>query len=117
MKDYYNTFVDLSLQQCKKSDYADKLKVKKNNVAFKKLNSMQEEMKQNVSEEIWFALLNHKDDRVKVNAASFCLKFKILVEQAVLTLEKVKDCSDDSTISFSAKMVLKLYRDGSLFRT
>ena len=115
MKDYYSTFVELSLQQCKKSDYGDKRKVKRNNVAFTKLNSMQEEMKQNFSEEKLCALLNHEDDRVKVNAAVFCLKFNILLEKAVLTLEKIRDGLDDSTISFSAEMTLKLYRDGSLF--
>ncbi len=115
MMDYYNTFVELALQQCRKSDYADKQKVKRNNVAFTKLNSMQEEMRQNFGEEQWCALLNHEDDRVKVNAAVFCLKFKVLVEQAVFTLEKIKDGSDDSTISFSAKMTLQLYREGTLF--
>ncbi|MBE5791575.1 MAG: DUF2019 domain-containing protein [Clostridiales bacterium] len=114
MKDYYNTFVDLSLQGCKKDDYADKQKVKKNNAAFKKLYSMQDEMRQNVSEEIWYKLLNHEDDRVKVHAATFCLKINILVEQAIVTLEKIRDDSGDSTISFSAKMVLQLYKDGSL---
>ena len=34
MKDYYNTFVDLSLQGCKKDDYADKQKVKKKQCSF-----------------------------------------------------------------------------------
>ena len=115
MKDFYSLFVYLSLQQCKRSDYADKQKVKRNNVAFTKLNSIQKELRQNFGEEQWCALLNHEDDRVKVNAAVFCLKFKLLIEQAVLTLETVRDSSDDSTISFSAKMALQLYRDGSLF--
>ena len=55
-------------------------------------------------------LLNHKDDRVKVNAASFCLKSKILVEKSTIALKKVIDNSDDSTMCFSAKMLLKKYQ-------
>ena len=50
MKDYYNLFVELSLQQCAQSDYANKPKVKKHNVASKKLKKLQDEMKQNASE-------------------------------------------------------------------
>ena len=107
MKDYYNLFVELSLQQCTKNDYANKLKVKKHNAASKKLNKLQEEMKQNVSEDILYVLLNHEDDRVKVNAAAFCLQSEILVDQSVRSLEKVINGSADSTICFSAKMVLK----------
>ena len=107
MKDYYKLFVELSLQQCTKNDYANKQKVKKHNVASKKLNELQNEMKQNVSEDILYVLLNHEDDRVKVNAASFCLQSEILIEKAVLTLKKIIDVSDDSTICFSAKMLLQ----------
>lgn len=110
MKDYYSLFVELSLQTCTKNDYANKLKVKKHNAALKKLNKLQDEMKQNVNEEIWCALLDHEDDRVKVNTASFCLQSKILVEQAALALEKVIDVSDDSTICLSAEMLLQIYK-------
>ena len=110
MKDYYNLFVELSLQQCTKNDYVNKLKVKKHNEAFKKLKKLQDEMKQNMSDDVLYLLLNHEDDRVKVNAASFCLQLEILVEQAVLTLERIIDVSDDSTICFSAKMLLQKYK-------
>lgn len=107
MKDYYNLFVELSLQQCTKNDYANKLKVKKHNEVSKKLKKLQEEMKQNMSEDVLYLLLNHEDDRVKVNAASFCLQSEILIDQAVLTLKKIIDVSDDSIICFSAKMLLQ----------
>ena len=56
------------------------------------------------------ALLNHEDDRVKVNAASFCLNSEVLVEQSILTLEKIIAGSDDPTICFSAKMLLQKFR-------
>lgn len=107
MKDYYNLFVELSLKQCTKNDYANKLKVKAHNEASKKLRLLQSEMKQNDSEEILYMLLNHEDDRVKVNAASCCLQMDVLIEQAVFTLKKIIDVSQDSTICFSAKMLLQ----------
>ena len=107
MKDYYNLFAELTLLQCTEIDYTDKRKVKSSNAAFIKLDKLQEEMKQNVSDDVWRSLLCHKDDRVKVNAASFCLRSGILVECAVLTLKRVIDDSDDSTMRFSAKMLLK----------
>lgn len=110
MKDYYDLLVELSLQQCTKSDYANKLKVKKHNATSKKLNKLQDEMMQNISNDTLCALLNHEDDRVKVNAASFCLKSEVLVEQSILTLKKIIADSNDSTICFSAKMLLQKYR-------
>lgn len=88
MKDYYNLFVELSLQQCTKNDYGNKLKVKKHNAAYKKLNKLQDEMMKNIGDDALHTLLNHEDDRVKVNAASFCLNSEVLVEQSILTLEK-----------------------------
>ena len=105
MKDYYDLFVELSLQQCTKSDYANKLKVQKHNAASKKLNKLQDEMMQNISNDTLCALLNHEDD-----AASFCLKSEVLVEQSILTLKKIIADSNDSTICFSAKMLLQKYR-------
>ena len=107
MKDYYNLFVELSLQQCTKNDYANKLKVKKHNIATKKLKMLQDEIKQNVSEPMLYMLLNHEDDRVKINATSFCLQTEILIDQAILVLKRIIDVSDDSTICFSAKMLLQ----------
>ena len=110
MKDYYKLFVELSLQQCTKNDYANKLKVKTHNTAYKKLRLLQDEMKQIDNEEMLHLLLNHEDDRVKINAASFCLQITVLVEKAVLTLERIIDVSDDSTICFSAKLLLQKYK-------
>ena len=109
MNNCYNLFVELSLQQCTKNDYADKLKVKKHNTASKKLKKLQNEMKQNISEDVLYALIGHEDDRVKVNAASFCLHSEILTRQAVITLRKIINASNDETICFSAKMLLQKY--------
>ena len=107
MKDYYDLFVALSLQQCTKNDYTDKNKLKKHNAASKKLKKLQLAMKENVSEDILRALLDHEDDRVKINAASFCLESKILSNQATLTLKNIVNISNDETICFSAKMLLQ----------
>lgn len=109
MKDYYNSFVELSLQQCAKNDYANKEKVRKHNVASKKLLALQEEMKKNADEEVLYALLGHEDDRVKLNAASFCLQLGLLTEPSVLALKKVADDSGDTVIRFSAKMLLQTH--------
>ena len=97
----------VSLQQCTENDYANKQKIKKHNAAFKKLKRAQEEMKHNVGEDVMDMLLNHEDDRVKVNAAAFCLQSGILIDQAVITLKKIIDMSDDSTTCFDAKMLLQ----------
>lgn len=109
MKDYYKLFVELSLQQCTKNDYANKLMVKKHNAASKRLDKLQDEMKQNVSEDILCALLNHEDDRVKVNAASFGGQSGILVEQSAFTLKEIISTSDGSATRFSAEMPLQKY--------
>ena len=44
MKDFYNLFVELSLQQCTQSDYANKLKIEKHNAASKDLDKLLHEM-------------------------------------------------------------------------
>lgn len=46
-------------------------------------------MKQIDSTEVLLALLSHEDDRVKLNAASFCLQTDILVRQSVSVLKKI----------------------------
>lgn len=107
MKDYYSLFVELSLQQCTKNDYANKLKVTAHNTASKKLKQLQAEMKQNNGEEILCMLLSHEDDRVKINAASLCLQMNVHVDQAVFVLKNIIDFSADSTMCFSAKMILQ----------
>ena len=107
MKDYYNLFVQFSLQQCTKNDYADKQKVKAHNVASKKLLQLQDEMKQIDCIDILYDLMSHGDDRVKINAATLCLQMKVHNEMALIVLNKIIDASSDPTMRFSAKMVLQ----------
>ena len=67
-------------------------------------------MMKNIGDDTLCTLLNHEDDRVKVNAASVCLNSEVLVEQSILTLEKINADLDDPTICFSAKMLLQKFR-------
>lgn len=107
MKDYYTRFVELSLQQCKQDDYGDRAKVRNHNVAWKKLIKLEEEMRQTGDDATLQRLLNHENERVKLNAAAFCLQLEILVEKSVLILKEVLDNSDDWTSAVSAKMLLQ----------
>ena len=107
MKDYYNEFIKLSLQQCTKNDYTNKAKVKAHNVASKKLQQLQNEMKKIDCAGTLNMLLFHEDERVKVNAVSLCLQLGINTEKAVHVLENIIATSDDATICFSSKMILK----------
>lgn len=108
MEEYYNLFIELSLKQCTKQDYADKQKVKRHNAAIRELALLESEMKRNDCTEILGKLLRHEDDRVKINAASLCLQTGMLIEEAKKTLNYIISFSTDSTISFCAEMVLKI---------
>lgn len=107
MKDYYNLFVNLSLQQCTKNDYTNKLGVDAHNRATKKLICLQSEMKKEDCTDTLCMLLNHNDDRVVINAAATCLQMNTLVNQAISVLERIIDSSGDPTICLSAKMLLR----------
>lgn len=107
MKDYYSCFVELSLRQCTKNDYADKKKVRVHNEMSKKLLELQTEMSRSDCTEVLHKLLSHEDDRVRCNAASMCLQIGVLPEKAVLVLKKIADSSTDPTVQFSAKMLLQ----------
>ena len=87
MKDIYNLLIELSLQQCTKNDYIDKSKVKAHNKAIQKLKQLQDEIGEIAHEEKLCALLMHKDERVQINAAAFCLQMNVLVDQALSTLK------------------------------
>ena len=111
MKDYYNLFVQLSLEQCLKDDYTDKAKVRAHNGAMDKMIKLQEEVSQIDCSDLLCTLLSHQDDRVKVNASSMCLKYNICVDVAVATLKNVMEFSDDGTLSFAAEMLLQKWNE------
>ena len=107
MKNYYDLFVQLSLQQCLRNDYGDKEKVKAHNKASKKLRQLQSEMKENDCADVLFNLLDYNDDRVRVNAAYLCLQMNIHTDKVLRTLKNVVDNTTDPTLAFSAKMALE----------
>ena len=109
MKRFYDEFIKLSLQQCTKEDYVDKSKVKKHNQALKKLSLLIAEINENERENVLSNLLSHCDSRVVINAASFSLQFGVLFEEARKALEKILASECDSTIIFSAEILLKRY--------
>lgn len=109
MADYYQLFIDLCLQQCTKDDFSDRRKVKVHNLAINKLYKLQSEMKKTDCKGMLKMLLSHEDDRVRINSAAMCLQDNILVDDAILALRQVVDTSEDSTLSFSAEMLLKKF--------
>jgi len=107
MKDYYKLFIDLSLQQCLKDDYADKERLNAHNKASKKLRQLQKEMRQNDCSDILCDLLEYKDDRVRLNAVFLCLQMNIHREKAGQTAREIIEGTSDPTIVFSVKTVLQ----------
>ena len=110
MEKYYNLLVQLSLQQCTVEDYKDKEKVLAHNVATKKIIKLCSEIKnqpQYVIEKTLKLLLEHEDDRVKINASNLCFQINVFVEQAKLLLKEIVCRSEDCTLRFSAKMILE----------
>ncbi len=106
MKDHYELFIQLSMQQCAKDDYANKQKVEEHNLASKK-RQLQDEMKNIGRVEILENLLCHEDDRVKINAAALCLEMRVFIEKASLVLKNIMESSSDTTLCFSARMILQ----------
>ena len=109
MTDYYQLFIDLCLQQCTKDDFADPQKIKAHNLAINKLYKLQSEMKKTDCKGMLKMLLSHEDDRVRLKSAAMCWQDNILVDDAILALRQVVDTSEDSTLSFSAEMLLKKF--------
>lgn len=107
MKDYYSLFVKLSLQQCRKEDYVDKRKVRQHNAAVEKLISLEKEMKNIDCTAVLKELLQHDDERVKINAATFCIQIGVLLDEAKKILIEVSSSSLDSTMQFCADMILQ----------
>lgn len=107
MQNYYDRFVQLSLQLCLKEDYADKQKLKAHDKAMTQLDKLQREMAKTDCSRVILALLEHPEERVRMGAAAFCIKIRIYIEKATAVLDNIIDTSNDSTIIFSAEMILK----------
>ena len=106
MKNNYLHFIELSLLQCTKNDYSDKLKVKAHNQALGKLSILKEKMKENLDLDKMEVLLEHSDERVVINAASFCLEIGAHKDKSCIVLKKIIEASKDETFVFAARNVL-----------
>ena len=110
MKDYYNIFVDLCLQTCTQHDYRSTAKVLKHNRAMTKIIEITKEIDDTGNSAVFEELLNHEDERVRLNAAYDCLRTNISVRKACKELKRLAKKSKDASISFSAKMTLEQKR-------
>lgn len=105
MKNYYDLFVSLSQAQCLKNDYGNKKSIAKSNAAHKKMDMLQKEMQEHYQEGIALSLLHHSDERVKINAASLCLKMNVHTGDAMNVLREIQEHSVDPTLRMTAKML------------
>ena len=112
---YYLMITEISKIQLTQDDYGDKKKVKLSNRAAKTLQGIEKEMRKDLSRDktrgecidILDRLLDHEDDRVKINAGNFCLQEGVLTGKAWAALKSVADLSEDKTLRFSAAMVMQ----------
>lgn len=111
MNNFYEQFVTLSLMMCSKSDYNDLNKVKKHNKALSKLAELTQSIDINDNIDVLNLLLLHEDSRVKINAASLCIEKHVLTALSTKVLSQIIDSCDDSTMCFSAKMLLKSFKN------
>ena len=107
---YFDLFVRLSLQQCNKNEYGETEKIEQHNLATKKLRCLQAVMKSKQLTDVLSRLLSHGDDRVRINAASFCIELCVFTSRAENVLKDIIKNNDDPTMRFSAKMLLQTKR-------
>lgn len=109
MKDYYELFVELCKQLCCNKTFSNKDSVKAHNSAMKNLIQLQKEMRacDCGCVDVFNKLLIHKNDVVKLQAATFCLQEDALKQKSIKILQEIQHESQDSICRFNAKMVLQ----------
>lgn len=77
---YVQTYLKLSSQLCRTSADYTKEKVKKNNIAMKKLYKLQEELYRDIqlTSAVYEVLLDNEDIFIRQCVATECLRLKIL---------------------------------------
>ena len=106
MNEYYEEYVRLCLCLCLSKDYGNKNKVNKHNRAMRQLYHLQQEIREAHCDEILQQLLQHEDERVKINAAHLCLQMNVYKEDARVVLQKIKEQSTEPTLRFDAMLIL-----------
>ena len=109
MKNYYNLFIKYSNQLCSKDDYINKQKVKIHNKAMKNLIQIQREITNDIKNGavVLIKLLEHDNEKVRLNAAAQCLQIGIQQEKAIEVLKKIENNSTDKLCQLDARMILK----------
>ena len=95
---YYLMITELSKIQLTQDDYGDETKVKQSNRAAKTQNGIEKQMRKDLSRDktrgecidILDRLLDHEDDRVKINAGNFCLQEGVLTGKALPICPRIK---------------------------
>ena len=67
-----------------------------------------------LARQVLVRLLSEKNIEVLTTAASYCLALNIFVEEAVKTLESIRDDPTTKILGFNAGMVLKVWCEKSL---
>ncbi len=116
MKDYYDLFVTYSMSLCSQEEYSNKQRIREHNASMKKLLCLQAEMDKEIEKhlDMLIRLLVHNNEKVRINAAEYCLKKNVYKKEAVDTLNNIAKFSLDMTLAFSAKTILDQSGDGSL---
>lgn len=107
MKDYFKLYIEYCNKLCFENDYNDKKKLKAHNASMEKLEILHREMLRFDCSEIMLELLRYDDERVRLNAAAFCIKNEIHPSLSRKVLLHISEKSSDASLGFSAKMVLK----------
>ena len=105
MNAFYNDFVEACLNTCLKEDFGDKSKVKKNNAAMKKILKLREETSK-ITDDIIDALLEHEEERVRINAAIMCTEIERCSDKAELVLKDIYINGKDGIVKLSAIITL-----------
>ena len=104
--DWQQEFVQLCLQTMRMEDYGDKQKRVCHNRAVGKLEKLKKQIGREAEPQLR-ELLNHEDSRVRIYGASACMELGILPEKTVEVLRSVIVNEKDTTLKFSASMLLK----------
>ena len=99
------------MKLCTRADLLDKKKIRVHNDAVKKQMKLEEQMMQEEDrcESLARELLEHPAERVRLCAASYCLRADFAFDDAIRVANKIRLTSSDATTQLSADYAL-LYR-------
>lgn len=105
--EFTEEFAALCLQTMKKEDYGDR---RKRRLHYAAMEQLRELARQGTASQLE-SLLDHRDSRVRIQACAACREQGFLMERSVETLRDVIVHEPDTTLKFSASMLLKQYME------